>query len=375
MITSIHIENFESHKNTTINLVNGVNIIVGRTDSGKSSIRRAVNWVCKNRPTGDSFVSWWGGPTIVTLTLSSGDTVSRIKDGSKNLYKINERELTAFGTDVPKEVQQLLNISDVNLQAQFDRPFLLDSTPGEVATHFNKIARIDVINKSINNVTTWQKALEKKVQIKLGVIQENTIKLEQYSKLDKIVTEYEVLEGMDREVIEHINKKNKLNQIIKDLEGVNTEIEEKQEIVKVEPYLNTLIELYKSKEDLESELQGIQNLILNINKHSQTIKEKSSIIKAEEYVTAIINQYEKMDELEEEYQELNTMINSITSTETSLTRVQTSLKKNQEEFTSKFPDICPLCNNPVKKGSSLFKFDEGLMEKAFRAEDKLTKLI
>ena len=44
MINSIKIQNFQSHKNTTIKLKPGVNIITGSSDCGKSVDIRALKW-------------------------------------------------------------------------------------------------------------------------------------------------------------------------------------------------------------------------------------------------------------------------------------------------------------------------------------------
>ena len=70
MIKKIQIQNFQSHKETTLKLDPGVNIIVGTTDSGKTSILRALRWVIWNRPSGDDFRSWWGGNTSVEVIIN-----------------------------------------------------------------------------------------------------------------------------------------------------------------------------------------------------------------------------------------------------------------------------------------------------------------
>ncbi len=44
-LTEIKLENFQDHKDSTISLTNGINLIVGSSDAGKSAILRAVNFV------------------------------------------------------------------------------------------------------------------------------------------------------------------------------------------------------------------------------------------------------------------------------------------------------------------------------------------
>ena len=112
MIKRLTIQNFQSHKNSTFEFHEGLNVIIGKTDSGKSAIRRAINWVVKNKPSGNSIWSWWGGVTKVQIEFFDGNIVSRIKEGTKNLYVLNDVEFTAFGTNIPQEIQDVINMND-----------------------------------------------------------------------------------------------------------------------------------------------------------------------------------------------------------------------------------------------------------------------
>ena len=86
MIQTGVIRNFQSHKKSILNLSKGVNVIVGKTDSGKSAIIRALRWLFTNTPSGDAFRSWDGGDTKVSATFYDMDKkITRIK-GNKNAY-------------------------------------------------------------------------------------------------------------------------------------------------------------------------------------------------------------------------------------------------------------------------------------------------
>jgi len=73
MIKQLTIKNFQSHKKTKLEFSDGVNIIIGQSDSGKTAIIRALNWVVNNKPSGDSFRSHWGGDTNVEITMEDCD--------------------------------------------------------------------------------------------------------------------------------------------------------------------------------------------------------------------------------------------------------------------------------------------------------------
>lgn len=375
MITGIHIENFESHRNTSINFVSGLNVIIGKTDSGKSSIRRAINWVCKNRPTGDTFISWWGGPCSVQITLDDGNTITRVKDGNKNIYRINDKEFTAFGTDVPKEVSELLNFSEVNLQSQFDSPFLLNSTPGEVAQHFNKIAKIDDIDRAIKNVNSWQKVIEKNIDIKKGLVQEYTSKLTNFENLDTVEAEYEVLEGMQKNITEYSSKITKIVQITNELTHINEELVEKENQVIVEPYINSLLKVYDEKDNAENELKKLKKIVQDMYYIKVEIKQKSHLISCETTIENLIQLYAQKEGLEKNKKDTGTLITTIKATMNLINSEVGKIEKLEERFRKDFPDTCPLCGSITKKAGKPFNFKDGILNKAMNAKDDLTKLI
>ena len=150
MIEVLKLKNFQSHEKSSLEFCGGVNCIVGSSDSGKTALLRALNWVINNRPTGDSFRSHWGGDTVVDIMLDE-QLIRRERTKKTNLYLIDsaydpKEEFKAFGTDVPEEVTKVLNFSSLNFQNQMDAPFLLSSGAGEVVRYLNQVVDLDVID-------------------------------------------------------------------------------------------------------------------------------------------------------------------------------------------------------------------------------------
>ena len=127
MINSLNISNFQSHKESKLDFASGVNVIIGKSDTGKSSIMHALQWAINNNPAADSFRSYWGGDTNVDLEIENF-TISRVY-GKETLYilssnkGISPEEFKSFGLDVPKPIKDFLNFDEVNLQFQFDTSF------------------------------------------------------------------------------------------------------------------------------------------------------------------------------------------------------------------------------------------------------------
>ena len=83
-ITSVHIENFQSHKDTTVNFANFVGI-VGPPNQGKTAIIRSIIWCLYNTPSGADFIRHGEDFARVSVTFSNGKTVIHDK-GAKSHY-------------------------------------------------------------------------------------------------------------------------------------------------------------------------------------------------------------------------------------------------------------------------------------------------
>ena len=162
MIRKVAIQNFQIHKQTVLEFKEGMNVIAGSSDNGKSSIIRAIRWVLMNRPTGFAFHTHGAkDDTAVCLVFGDYECVTRQK-GEKNSGGYHHRDKTyaALRTDVPPEIERVLNLSDINIQSQHDPYFLLQDSPGEVAKKLNVVAGLGIIGDTIkkaNNVVRDRK--------------------------------------------------------------------------------------------------------------------------------------------------------------------------------------------------------------------------
>lgn len=153
MIESIHIHNFQCHKDLTLYLGRST-VLQGDSNHGKTAVLRALYWVAYNEPKGDAYVSSWaksgsrfkqGECTEVVLTVD-GHTIVRHRDNDFNGYVVDGTRYEALRGNVPDAVTQILNLSDVSVQKQLDAPFLLSMTPGEAATFLNELAGLEDVS-------------------------------------------------------------------------------------------------------------------------------------------------------------------------------------------------------------------------------------
>ena len=157
MFRKLEIKNFQSHKHTEMTFDPGVNIIYGLSQAGKTAILRAMRLAIYNRPSGAKYYSNFAAPkgqTEISIELDNGQVhltkfVKRAKDGQKVLDGTEyETQGMTFspGVDVPEEVRKLFNMTEINIQNQFDAPFLATSSPGEIARTINRITKLKAVS-------------------------------------------------------------------------------------------------------------------------------------------------------------------------------------------------------------------------------------
>jgi exonuclease SbcC len=145
----IKIKNFQSHRNTDIVLDECITAIVGKSNHGKSSVRRAIEWVVTNKPQGTAFIKKKAKEASVSI-----DKVEHVRTKSINAYRYNENEYKALRGKVPEEVQEALNLGEINIQDQHSSIFLLQDTPGKVAQKLSELSNIEEALRTLKHVNT-----------------------------------------------------------------------------------------------------------------------------------------------------------------------------------------------------------------------------
>jgi len=344
MINQLKLINIQSHKKTILDFHPGLNVIVGPTDSGKSAVIRALRWLAWNRPLGDDIRSDWGGKSKVSVTLDSGEIISKIKDDSQ-MYKHSafENPFKAFGTDVPEEIQKSLNLNIVNLQMQLDPTFLLSMSEGEIAKYFNKIANLEKIDRGISYTNSGITRLNTSIKNKTEDLEKAEAKLSQFENLPKLEIELEVLEEMETRIENKQKTISSLESLINKIDEINQEIEEVSAILSFEDEVNTLIEMHGGiKKQIESVLT-LENLISDISEIDDEIAVNFFLISAEPDILNLISIKVKIDSITTEGKTLRALVDRISVINAGIEKEKKDLETNQALFDKNMPEVCPLC--------------------------------
>jgi len=358
MIKTLLIKHFQSHENTCLEFDKGVNIIVGSSDSGKTAIIRALRWLKDNRPSGDAMRSNWCGKdnnTVVKIWATDprfeDEHTSREIVKGENIYHLHAQTFKAFGTSVPDEVSRFINMSDINIQMQLDSPFLLSETPGAVAQHFNKVAKLDKIDTATQNINSWIRELTS--TIKYDESQETKLKEDvvKFKHLEKFEAEVEVLEEMDKRYVSSLQKQTKLETLVLNIKDTNADISEVSKILELEKPLDNIFKLKDQKEDLEIDGGDLWNNIEDIQKLQTEITEQEIILELEPYINNLLTLHNKLKSQNTTKISLFKLLNSIKYINTTLENAEGSYSSLKAKFEKAMPvgSTCILCGQIIKR--------------------------
>ena len=349
MIAKVEIENFQSHKNTVLEFVPGTNVVIGESDAGKSAIFRAINWVITNRPLGDTFRSDWGGDTRVAIYTAEGDVIERIKTASRNVYVINGKALTAFGSEVPEQVSEILRMDKANIQSQMDVPFLLAVSPGEAARLLNKAASIDDIDYTISNLRGEYQKVSNNIKFNEGKLKDYEEEIKEYDNIPILEEKLEQLEEAEKELERHQQKLEKLTELVAGVRRIQTELEKTKNIQQIAQKFERILSRYKEYEEQRKRLEKLEQV-------AHKVKIRKAYLKSNQYIDDCFTLVQKTDDEYQKYQtkqqtlaKLKRLIGSVTSLNQSIQRIEREISQLEKEFRKLCPDECPLCGAKISR--------------------------
>jgi exonuclease SbcC len=348
MIKEIHIENFQSHKNTTLKLSKGVNVITGSSDSGKTAIIRALTKLVWNKPSGDSFCSSWGGKTAIEV-FTDDLYLGYFKKGNDSEYILGDTHFKAFGTSVPEEIQAALNLTEINLQQQLDSPFLLSETSGNVAQYFNKIAKLDKIDTTTQNVNKAIREINNDIKYQNEQLKKYKKELEEYPNLVAIEIKLDEIEDKEKERNKISGLLSSLNKLIILIDDVEERIEESSGILKFEKTVNKTIAKIKAKEELNENIIELAGILEDIEMCEYKTQKLNKKIKLEKIVNNVLNKIANTQILIKDKRILYGLISNIATIKEKLLKTQKKVATLEKQYGENFPDVCPLCGTPKTK--------------------------
>lgn len=353
MLEEIEIQNFQSHKHTKLRLHPGINAITGTSDTGKSAIIRAVKWLATNKPRGIAFKTYNAKEPIKVSLILDGKKITKTRSKTVNQYKLGEKEFDVVKSDVPDEIRQALNFSDVTIRSQHDKYFLLQDTPGEVARKLNKVVDLGIINyttKEINsNITETNREIAR-IGAQIESIEQN---IDEYKHLDEVEELLSTLSNMLDEVYTKQNTIDGIETTITKVTDTKEAIAEIDEWLEIEDTLDSaqrLVDIFTTNSNTMRELE---QKIEKITQLETRLEKLSAQAGCESIVNAIATHLSKRMEYLLELRALSKVLDDVRTTLAKIDSVEETISELMDTATGllKEYDRCPLCGGSITNGT------------------------
>lgn len=153
MITDLILENFQSWQSAQLELA-PITVIVGKGDSGKSAILRAMIYALTNQG-GDDFIRRGAARATVAMNVNGHSLVWEKARGKGGEYDLDGVKFTKTGQTVPAEIQEVTGFRALevdknysvmpNIHQQFDPPFLVFESGSRMARILGKLTKVDTL--------------------------------------------------------------------------------------------------------------------------------------------------------------------------------------------------------------------------------------
>jgi predicted ATP-dependent endonuclease of OLD family len=362
-LSKITLENFQAFEKGEFILSPNLNVLVGVSNVGKSSVARALSLVLFN-----SWDKSWtrSGAKYCTVTIetNTGIVVTREKGEKVNrciLTLPNQQPIVfeSFGSGVPEEVQQALQIKEIqigekeflnlNLASQHDNLFLLSSVPSFRAKVLGKLTGANILDYAIREINKDRKHLvaeKNSKEIELETLREQIIKLvpiESYETQIKDLEQKRTAIGVQEARCERIRALFKRVKACKEAWVRESQIE----ALLGQFSSSSLIDLAQKADRIKA-LRSLLNKIVNNDLTLKKFYRQKETLKQVDLATIplIENQIIRLRGLKDLSIKLEKNQNSLIDKQKELSLTQTQHEEIHKQYTNKLKEAgtCPICN-------------------------------
>lgn len=337
-ITSVTLKNFQAHKDTTVQFDKGLNIIIGESNNGKTSILRGILWAIDNQPLGNDFIMAGENDCSVTINFSDGTYIERgrtVKD--TGYYKIRyiddngkyiDQTYRGFTNAVPIEIANVHQMPKVNITkdiethlnvlSQLDGPFLLTESPLVKASAIGRITGTHVIDAAI-------KESNKTIQSNRKLAKSYSEDLQQKENERKQLPDIKSMEAFAKKyayIVKYITKLNdsviKLNANLQQINQYQQQMMQEKErcerlkkVAALLPIIQTAKDKFNKVMFLHGKLIKHQELSLQIEQNQISIERGKYFAKLKPLVDKAVVSVSNVSGLNDYTDKANTLTNAI----------------------------------------------------------------
>lgn len=332
MITRIAIKNFGKHKEKDIKISPHITCLTGSTNSGKSTVLRAIGFVANNSPSGIGIVRH--GETVAKAVIKvDGNVIIRAQGKKTNYYKLNGKKLSAIGkSNVPDLISNIFNVGPVNFLDQDDPRFWLGLTPGKLAKEINEVFDLQVID----NVLTKLTKQISRTSVEIGICEKRL------EEAENTVQELSWVEEFARDYAEIEKKKERLSGLRDKIDSLAFYLSKcRKSHSHKESAANAILCVLKAL-DKAKRMHETQKQIKGLKKILGKISEIKHLVGTETPDLAKIDTIRlECDQISERKRSLSLAIENLTKQRSTACQLKDQVKEVEKEMSGN--GVCPVC--------------------------------
>lgn len=300
-IMEINISGFNSIKHVDLPLNEGVTIVTGPSNVGKSSIIKAIYQLIYN-PSGTKYINTEIGKTKISMRVGTDEyTFTRGTKGSTN-YKVNDKVYEKVNGQLLELESLIPKGNEVNFWLQNSNMYLIGESPK---------TRYDLLFSGVDYETTRNLIMDDQKKVKQSLrdleVQIDLRKADEF-KISSILLSEEKHQALETCIQEVETSQKTFNSLYQQLSGLNT--------------------LNKSIQALQERINALNGLTNSFNT-LDTIESEINHIKV----------------LEGALSNLNVLYSSLKTTKEQITNLESELNTHKSELATF--KLCPLCGGEI----------------------------
>lgn len=309
----LKVNNYQIIKSAEIDIKQGLTLIQGHSNHGKSSLFKALKQLLYNT-SGTDYIRHGSPQCTIELSLldetenSLTYSIQYLKSKTKSQYTIQSNQGTEvyqkLGSSQLEQIKSLTHIDknyDYNFWSQMEKPFLIGLTPRE---------QFDILQNSPHSTTLN------------SVLQQMVSDRKQYSQKETSTqAKLELIQQQNNQFTTQLNQLPKITQLFNQTTAL------------------------KSHNDTLASLKSTYTRLQNTTKDIEPLQNRFNKLQKLPNLDSLQSLYETITKTTLKYHQLQQSVHPINDLKNSLTNVDTQIDKINCLIQTNFPN-CPLCNQP-----------------------------
>lgn len=353
MVKSIILNNVQVHKELALNFSPGVNVLIGPTDSGKSSIIRALNLGLNNVPRGGEKIYLMESatePLQITIQDFKGNVINRVN----RTYTINNgTPLSAFNQDKPEAVAEIIRTNEVNFQLQIQPHFLILETGGNAAKILNAVTGMEdqmlLLTEVKSRITATRRDYLNMMAEKEGAI----AKIGQLEYAPVLLNQLQAVKKQQIQLDQHELEIKNLHESIQNLKNSLDQFQSLSFLDDLELKFSKIFEESISYDALLKAIESLSTIIRKVNDNKKLLLSHEKWDKHEQHILSLQLLAFDLKAQEEQIDSLAILIHRIKEREQQSQNLDFQIDEYQMQFNDLMAaaGVCPLCGaSQQKKG-------------------------